>query len=126
VIDMQTPIQITYRGLSPSDAIEQNIQKRAARLERFRPGITACHVTVELPHQHHHQGNLYRVHVDLHVPGGGLVVTRGDTANPAYEDAHVVIRDAFDAAERRLEERQQRTRHRTRDADQVDVTRKRA
>lgn len=107
---MTIPIQITYRGLPSSEAIEQNIHNRAARLERSHPGITACHVTVEQPHHHHHQGNHYRVHVDLHVPGGNLSVTRGDTDNHAYEDVYLVIRDAFNAALRRLEERLGRPR----------------
>jgi ribosome-associated translation inhibitor RaiA len=107
---MHTPIQITYRGLPHSDAVDQNIQKRAQHLERIHPRISACHVTVELPHQHRHQGNHFRVQIDLHVPGGSLVVTRGDTVNPAYEDVHAVIRDAFSAALGMLEERHERAR----------------
>jgi ribosome-associated translation inhibitor RaiA len=114
---MRTPTQITYRGLQPSDSIDHNIQRRAEHLASFRPGVSGCHVTVELPHQHHHQGNHYRVQVELSVPGGPLVVTRGDTANPAYEDVHVVIRDAFDAALRRLEERRQKARAQRRRPD---------
>jgi hypothetical protein len=108
--NMHTPLQITYRGLPHSEAVDQNIQKRAERLARAHPGITACHVTVELPHQHHQRGNHYRVQVFLAVPGANLVVSRGDTVNPAYEDVHIVIRDVFNAALRRLEERLRRPR----------------
>jgi ribosome-associated translation inhibitor RaiA len=113
---MQTPIQITYRGLPHSDAVEQSIQRRALHIERIHPGITACHVTVELPHQDQHQGNHYRVQVDVRVPGGRVAVTRGDTVNPAYENVYAVIRDAFNAARRRLDERHERPLTRRRPA----------
>jgi ribosome-associated translation inhibitor RaiA len=107
---MRNPVQITYRGLPHSEALDQSIQERALRLERAQPDITACHVTVELPHHHHQRGNHYRVQIFLALPRANLVVSRGDTANPAYEDVHVVIRDAFNAALRRLEERGRRLR----------------
>jgi ribosome-associated translation inhibitor RaiA len=123
---MPIPIQITYRGLPSSEAIEQNVHKRAARLERFRPGITACHVTIEVPHHHHQRGNHYRVQVELGLPGGPLVVTRGNADNQAYEDVYLVIRDAFSAALRRLEERRGRplTQRRVREAAPIEEARR--
>jgi ribosome-associated translation inhibitor RaiA len=122
---MQTPVQITYRNLPHSDAVDESIQKRAVRLARTHTGITACHVTVEQPHQHHQHGNHYRVQIFLAVPGTNLVVSRGDTVNPAYEDIHIVIRDAFNAAQRRLSERAERPRaqRRVRGASAADLVR---
>lgn len=108
--NMHSALQITYRGLPNSEALDENIQKRAQRLARAHPGITACHVTVEQPHQHHQRGNHFRVQILLAVPGAHVVVSRGDTVNPAYEDVYIVIRDAFNAALRQLEERARRPR----------------
>lgn len=106
---MRLPLQITYRGLEPSEFIDQNVEKRVERLEHFYPNITSCHVTIELPHQHHQRGNRYRVQVDVAVPGASVVSTQG-AEDPAHEDAYVAIRDAFNAATRQLEDRIRRIR----------------
>ncbi len=102
---MEIPLQITVRDLSPSDAIEAHIRERAVRLERFHDRIVGCRVVVEAPHRHRHQGVLYHVRIDLTVPGGELVVKR-----ESNEDAYVAVRDAFDAARRRLEDYARRQR----------------
>jgi ribosomal subunit interface protein len=104
------PLQITFRHLAPSEAIAAKVQERAAKLERFAEHITGCHVVIEAPHRHQHQGTLYHVTIDLVVPGGQLIVNRAPQQHHAHEDAYVAIRDAFDAAIRRLEELFQRRR----------------
>lgn len=95
---MQTPLQITFRDVPHSDAMEAHIREKAAKLESFFSPIMACHVTVELPHKHKHQGKRFCVHIDIHVPGSELVVNQHH-----HEDAYVALRDAFDAAKRQLE-----------------------
>jgi ribosome-associated translation inhibitor RaiA/cold shock CspA family protein len=101
---MQIPVQITFRNVARSDAIEAKIRDRAAKLDTFYDQITGCHVTVEAPHRHHHQGKLFQVGVDLIVPGAELVVNRAPREHHAHEDVFVAIRDAFDAARRQLED----------------------
>lgn len=101
---MQIPLQITFRGLPPSDAIEARIRERARKLERFHDRITSCRVVVEAAHRHHHKGNLYNVTVDLTVPGGELVVSREPHERESHQDVYVSVRDAFDAAARQLED----------------------
>lgn len=107
---MQTPMQITFRHMAPSPAVEERIRERAADLERFYDRIVRCHVVVQAPHRHHHQGTLYQVSIDLTVPGGEIVVNREAAAAHAHEDVHVAVRDAFDAARRQLEEFARRQR----------------
>ena len=107
---MQTPIQITFRQMEPSPAVEERIRERAAELERFYDRIVGCHVVVHAPHRRHHQGTLYHVSVDLRVPGAELVVNRESSEQHAHEDIYVAIRDAFDAARRQLEDFARRQR----------------
>jgi ribosomal subunit interface protein len=107
---MPVPMQITFRDMEPSAAIEERIRERAAQLERFADRITHCHVVVQAPHHHHHQGVLYEVHVDLTVPGAHVVVNRQPTKKHAHEDIYVAVRDAFDAARRQLEDHVRRQR----------------
>ncbi len=100
---MQVPLQITFRGLPPSDAIEAKVRERARKLERFHDRITSCRIVVAASHRHH-KGNLYSVTVDLTVPGGELVANREPRECESHQDLYVALRDAFDAAVRKLED----------------------
>jgi cold shock CspA family protein len=101
---MDLPLQITWRGLEPSEAVEADIREKADKLEHFHGHIVSLRVVVERPHQHHHKGNLFHVILDIKVPGREIVVGRGPAAHHAHEDAYVAIRDAFDAARRQLQD----------------------
>jgi cold shock CspA family protein len=100
---MLLPLQITFRNMHRSEAIEEAIRERAERLDRFCNRIMGCRVVVETRHRHH-QGNLYHLRIDLTLPGHEIVVGREPALHRAYEDVYVAIRDAFDAAGRRLED----------------------
>ncbi len=102
---MQIPLQITFRHLPHSDALEARIREKAEKLERFSPRIMSCRVVVEEQRLHQHQGRLFNVRIDLHVPGHELVVNaRND------EDVFVAVRDAFNDVRRQLEERARQIR----------------
>jgi ribosome-associated translation inhibitor RaiA len=97
---MQKPLQITVHGMEHSAALDAGIRERAAKLEEFYPRMIGCHVTVDKPHRHHHQGGQYDVKIDMHLPGRPEVMVNRQHA----EDVFVALRDAFDAAKRKLEE----------------------
>jgi ribosomal subunit interface protein len=101
---MKLPLQITFRNMEHSDAIEAEVREKAEKLDQFFEFIMRCHVVVEAHHKHHHQGNLIHVAIDITVPGHELVVSRDPKEHQAHEDAYVAIRDAFDAAKRQLED----------------------
>jgi cold shock CspA family protein/ribosome-associated translation inhibitor RaiA len=98
------PLQITFRHMDPSPALEARIRQRATELDQFFDRITAARVVVECEHPRHHQGKLFAVRIDLVLPGREIVVGRDPGINHAHEDAHVAVRDAFDAARRQLED----------------------
>lgn len=105
---MTVPLQVTFKGMEPSPALEARIQDKAAKLSRFADRIQRCHVTVDAPHRHHHKGQLYRIRIELAVPRGTIVVTRESPQDHAHEDPYVAVRDAFDAAIRQLEDHQRK------------------
>jgi ribosomal subunit interface protein len=107
---MRLPLQITFRNMAPSPALEERIRGRAEELERFFDRITSCRVVVECRHRRHHQGKLFEVRIDLTVPGHEIAGGRGNGADHAHEDAHVAVRDAFDAVRRQLEDHGRRRR----------------
>jgi len=101
---MELPLQITWRDIPPSEAVEAAIREKAGKLEHFYDSIVSCHVVVEAPHAHHHKGKLYRLHIEIKVPGREIHVTRDPAQHQAHEDVYVAIRDAFDAARRQLQD----------------------
>lgn len=96
---MQRPLQITIRDFPESEAIETHIREKVEKITQFYSHIVGCHVVVEIPHKHKHQGKLFNVRIDVKVPGGEVIVNR-DYA----EDMYVALRDAFDAVKRALDE----------------------
>ena len=96
---MQAPLQITYHGIAPSDALEARIRKKAAKLEKFHRHITRCRVSVEETGRHQRQGRQFTVRVDVRLPQHEVAINRDHD-----EDVYVALRDAFDAAARRIEE----------------------
>jgi cold shock CspA family protein len=101
---MKLPLQITYRNMEPSEAVEESIRKWANKLDRVCDTIMRCTVVVEAPRKHRQTGGHFHVRLDITVPGGELVINREPDPHHAYVDVYVCIRDAFQAAERQLEE----------------------
>lgn len=129
--------QITFRNITPSGGIENDIRERIDHLETFHPDLIACRVTVEVPHQHRAHGRSIHVRVELSLPGEDVVVDSGTRGDPSaaigshkrhkhedvdarHKDAAVAIRDAFDAARRRLQDAARRQRHAVKARAQAD------
>jgi cold shock CspA family protein/ribosome-associated translation inhibitor RaiA len=108
---MILPLQITFRHMDPSPALEARIRELAERLDHFSAHIMHCHVIVESPHRHHRQGNLFDVRIDITVPGTEISVQRAHPYDHAHEDPYVALRDAFHAARRELEDYERKHRH---------------
>jgi len=101
---MQTPLQISYRNMPHSEALDANIRDRVAKFEEFFTHIVGCRVIIEASHRRHEQGNLYHAHIEVDVPGRKLVVARSPAQKQAHEDVYVAVRDAFNAMRRQLED----------------------
>ncbi|NND64957.1 MAG: HPF/RaiA family ribosome-associated protein [Gammaproteobacteria bacterium] len=101
---MQIPLDITYRHMERSPTLDEKIKERAGKLERFHDRITRCEVVVDRPHKNKSQGHHFQVRIDITVPGKEIVVSREHHTHNDHEDAYVAVRDAFDAAQRQLED----------------------
>jgi ribosome-associated translation inhibitor RaiA len=49
---MKQPLQITFRDIPRSDALETHIREKADKLDEFYEHIMGCHVVLEQPHGH--------------------------------------------------------------------------
>ena len=109
---MQLPVNITYRGLDKSEATDEIILEKAARLEKFCDHITRCDVAIEQPNHAHQKGNPFRVRIDVTVPPGHeLVADERGMDNGAYASLAKVIHDAFKTMEGELRRVVEKQRH---------------
>jgi len=97
---MIKPVQVVFHGIERSDAVEEHVRAKVAKLERLHPRVTGCRVTIGLPHNRQQQGRRFDVRVELSVPGAELLVNRAQ----GQEDMYAALHDAFDAAERQLDD----------------------
>ncbi|MSO76676.1 MAG: HPF/RaiA family ribosome-associated protein [Alphaproteobacteria bacterium] len=105
---MQLPLQVTFRDIDPSEAVEARIRERAERLDRFHERIMGCRVRVAAPRRQGRKGHIYQIRIELTVPGDTLIINRAHPVSQSHEDVYVAIRDAFDAAERQLDAQSKR------------------
>jgi ribosomal subunit interface protein len=108
---MILPLQITFRHMDPSPALEARIRKLASRFERFSTHIMRCHIIVEPAAQHKHRGFLYDFRIDITLPDEEIAIRHAHAADHAHEDAYVALRDAFRAVRRKLEDYERKRRH---------------
>ena len=108
-------VEVTFRNLEKSDSLERDIRQRAGKLETYCPHIVACRVLVSKPHRHNVNGSRFNVHIDLVVPGEEIAVShsphfRKQTEDGTRRDVRTVVRDAFAAAKRQLQDYARRRR----------------
>jgi cold shock CspA family protein len=121
--------------MAPSEVVEAHIREAAEKLDAFCQEIMSCRVLVETPHQHHRKGKRYHVRIDVTAPGAEFVIKRAPrlvTDRPTrfhkapdqveleesrelskygvHDDIQLAIRDAFDAARRKLQDYARRRR----------------
>jgi cold shock CspA family protein/ribosome-associated translation inhibitor RaiA len=107
---MQIPLQVSFRHMEHSEAIESLVRERAMKLDDFFDHIMGCRVVIEPAGKHHEHGNLYDVRIDITVPDEEMVVSREPGQHAEYKDIRVALRDAFDAARRQLQDYVRRRR----------------
>ena len=106
---MQIPVDITFKELGKSEALEARIRDWVSKLERVYDRITRCEVMIETPHRHQRTGRQYHVRVRVTVPGGEIIASHDPGPDETHEDAYVAVRDAFTAAKRQLEDHVRKT-----------------
>ena len=121
---MTRPVQITFRNMGVSPALEQEIRLRAAWLETFYPDLVGCRVWLEIPHRHRKRGRPLHVRIELSLPGEDVIVNheptvratarpetrKGEELDSRHKDALVALHEAFDVARRRVEDVARRQR----------------
>ena len=107
---MTHEFQIVFRNIDQTDALEDAVEKRINKLERYCDQIITGRVVLDSPHNNHHKGKVYSVSLEIRTPSKEVRVNQEQHDNHAHEDLYVAIRDAFNAAERQLKFNDKRLR----------------
>jgi ribosome-associated translation inhibitor RaiA len=102
---MRLPLQVFFRGMDPTPALEADIRRRAQALDRFAADLMACRVEVAMLHKHRHQGQPFAVRLHVTLSGHELTVD-----HVQHEDLRVALRDAFADVRRQIEDTVRRRR----------------
>ncbi len=100
---MQQPLQITFRDIDHSEAVESRIREKIAKLDQVYNHIISCKVVVELVQKHQHQGKLNKVSIYANVPGKELMVS-----NHPNENLYLAIQGSIDSMREQLDEHRRR------------------
>jgi ribosome-associated translation inhibitor RaiA len=113
---MEQPLQVTFKNVPHSEAIEAACAKHAEKLDALYDRILACRVVVSAQHGIPDEGRTHSYHLTLIVPGEEIVITRDSEDARGVEDDRRALRETFERARRRLDEFLDRRRERGRTA----------
>jgi ribosome-associated translation inhibitor RaiA len=102
---MQKPLQIAFKNLDKSDRVEALIRDRVEKLEHVYPRLIGCRVVLEAPTRTATAKASLGISIELDVPGRPKIIAkRQDERRDAKGDNLKLISQAFDAAQRQLED----------------------
>jgi ribosome-associated translation inhibitor RaiA len=101
---MQIPLQVTFEGTDPSEAVRATIAHEVERLEQHSHHIIGCRVAVIAPSHKHRHGSGFHVHIALTLPPHENVIVNHEPSDDSrHEHAEVAVKDAFASARRQLD-----------------------
>lgn len=98
---MDTPLEMTFRDITPSVELEALIRECVTRLGQRHDHIIGCHVTVELKSDARYTGYIPNVLIDVQVSDETILVRN---QNGCAGDVLTAVRHAFNSAVRQVEE----------------------
>jgi putative sigma-54 modulation protein len=101
---MTDGVEIHFHGIEKSEAVEEKVRAKVAKLEKHFGRMTRCRVVLEAPHRSPQKPKVYQIKIEIAVPSRKPIVVRHEREGPhANEELKLAIRDAFEAAIRKLD-----------------------
>ncbi len=95
---MKPAVDVVYRDLESSAALNEIISKKLEKLNRFTDQIIHSRVVLDTPHNHKHKGKQFRASLELDIKGHPIAITQDN------ESIHLAVRDLFNSAERKVKQ----------------------
>jgi ribosome-associated translation inhibitor RaiA len=100
-----TQVEVHFHGIEKSDAIEERVREKIAKLQKHFERMTSCRVGIEVPQRSTPQKpKVYQIKVEIGMPRRRpVVVSHERIGSHANEELGLAIRDAFEAATRKVD-----------------------
>jgi putative sigma-54 modulation protein len=100
-----TQVEVHFHGIEKSDAIEQRVRDKVAKLQKHFERMTSCRVAVEAPQRSTPQKpKVYQIKIEIGMPRRkATVISHERIGSHANEELPLAIRDAFEAATRKVD-----------------------
>jgi ribosome-associated translation inhibitor RaiA len=101
---MTTLVEVHFHGIEKSDAVEQRVRDKVAKLQSHFERMTSCRVGIEATQRSPQKPKVYQIKIEIGIPRRKpIVVTHERIGSHANEELGLAIRDAFEAALRRVD-----------------------
>src|SRR5262249_16566299 len=102
---MRTPVEIHFHGIEKSAAIEERVREKMSKIDKHFGRMTRCRVVLEAPHRSPQKPKVYQIKIEISLPRRKPIVVRHERSGAhANEELPLAIRDAFEAALRRIDD----------------------
>jgi ribosome-associated translation inhibitor RaiA len=100
---MTTSVEVSFHGIQKSEAVEQQVRDKVAKLNKHFARMTSCRVAIEVPQRTADKPKVYQIKIEIGVPRRApIVVTHDRKGSHANAELPRAIRDAFEAAMRKV------------------------
>jgi ribosome-associated translation inhibitor RaiA len=101
---MTTPVEVHFHGVEKSEAVEQRVREKVAKLAKHFRRMTSCRVGIEAAQRTGIRPKVYQIKIEIGVPRRSpIVVSHDRVGSNASEELGLAIRDAFEAALRKVD-----------------------
>jgi ribosome-associated translation inhibitor RaiA len=102
---MTSPLEVHFHGIEKSSALQSRVEEKYDKLKRHCERMTSCRVVLEAPHRNSAKAKVFQVKIEISIPGQKLIIVNHEREGAhAQEDLSLAIRDAFEAARRKVDE----------------------
>jgi ribosome-associated translation inhibitor RaiA len=99
-----TQIEVHFHGIEKSEAIEQRVRDKVAKLEKLSGRMTSCRVVLEATQRSALKPKVYCIKIEIGVPRQRPIVIRHErVGSHASEELTLALREAFEVASRKLD-----------------------
>lgn len=101
---MSDQVEVHFHGIERSEAVVQRVLDKVAKLRRYFSRMTTCRVAIEVPQRTAEKPKVYQIKIEIGIPRRTpIVVSHERIGSHANEDLPLAIREAFDAALRKVD-----------------------
>jgi putative sigma-54 modulation protein len=101
---MTTLVEVHFHGIEKSEAVEQRVRDKVAKLQSHFERMTSCRVGIEATQRSPQKPKVYQIKIEIGIPRRKhIVVSHERIGSHANEELGLAIRDAFEAALRKVD-----------------------